>query len=217
MSTDVAQKVERVNELLLAGEPGNITKPDTNGYVGYEPQAIIDAMNEGFGIGEWGFEEISSETVDNEKGTLAVARICVWLKGVDFKPASWGQSRVTRGDIGDAKKGAQTDAIKKGLSYFSIGNRAYHGLLKEGSKPVTSNKPALRPTPAQPTNIINAPTPSQLRKLFAGIGKSLDLAQKLTFKGAIKPDDNLIPEECYTLKQVYDNWKKALDEKAKAS
>src|SRR5260221_40183 len=41
--------VERVNKLLMAGEPGNITKADTNGYVGYEPQAIIDSMNEGFG------------------------------------------------------------------------------------------------------------------------------------------------------------------------
>lgn len=127
--------VERVNKLLLAGEPGNITKADTNGYVGYEPQSLIDAMNEGFGLGNWGFEELSSETVDNEKGTLAVAQVRVWLKDIDFKPFSWGQSRVTRGDIGDAKKGAQTDAIKKALSYFSIGNRAYHGLLDKKSQP----------------------------------------------------------------------------------
>ncbi len=132
--------VERVNKLLMAGEPGNITKADTNGYVGYEPQAIIDSMNEGFGIGNWGFEELSSETVDNEKGTLAVAQVRVWLKDIDFKPFAWGQSRVTRGDTGDAKKGAQTDAIKKALAYFSIGNRAYHGLLdkKPGHSPRTT-------------------------------------------------------------------------------
>src|SRR5260221_7487180 len=132
--------VEQVNKLLLAGEPGNITKADTNGYVGYEPQAIIDSMNEGFGIGSWGFEELSSETVDNEKGTLAVAQVRVWLKDIDFKPFAWGQSRVTRGDTGDAKKGAQTDAIKKALAYFSIGNRAYHGLLdkKLGNSPRTT-------------------------------------------------------------------------------
>src|SRR5258707_5610869 len=134
--------VEQVNKLLLAGEPGNITKADTNGYVGYEPQAIIDSMNEGFGIGSWGFEELSSETVDNEKGTLAVAQVRVWLKDIDFKPFAWGQSRVTRGDTGDAKKGAQTDAIKKALAYFSIGNRAYHGLLeKSGIRPTTTQKP----------------------------------------------------------------------------
>lgn len=133
--------VERVNKLLLAGEPGNITKQDTNGYVGYEPQSLIDAMNEGFGLGNWGFEELSSETVDNEKGTLAVAQVRVWLKDIDFKPFSWGQSRVTRGDIGDAKKGAQTDALKKALSYFSIGNRAYHGLLDKKSPPTVQKPP----------------------------------------------------------------------------
>jgi recombination DNA repair RAD52 pathway protein len=63
---------------------------------------------------------------------LAVAQVKVWLAGIDFHPCAWGQSRVTKGDIGDAKKGAQTDAIKKALSYFSIGNRAYYGLLQKG-------------------------------------------------------------------------------------
>ena len=81
-----------------------------------------------------GFEEVSSEIVSHqtEKGTssLAIAQVKVWIKTIDFTPVGYGQSRVTKGDIGDAKKGAQTDAIKKALSYFSIGNRAYHGLLK---------------------------------------------------------------------------------------
>ncbi len=87
-----------------------------------------------FKLGNWGFEEVTSEIVTNqtEKATssLAIAHVKVWLKGIDFQPLGYGQSRVTRGDVGDSKKGAQTDAIKKALSYFSIGNRAYHGLLK---------------------------------------------------------------------------------------
>lgn len=160
MSAEVNQKVKIVNDLLQAGEPRNVTKPDTNGYVGYEPQAIIDAMNEGFGIGNWGFEEISSETVDNEKGTLAVAQICVWLKDIEFRPFAWGQSRVTRGDTGDARKGAQTDAIKKALAYFSIGNRAYHGLL-DGKKPAQTPQP--KPKPALTTGCkedTSAPAPA---------------------------------------------------------
>ncbi len=150
--------VEQVNKLLLAGEPGNITKADTNGYVGYEPQSLIDAMNEGFGLGNWGFEELSSETVDNEKGTLAVAQVRVWLKDIDFKPFAWGQSRVTRGDTGDAKKGAQTDAIKKALAYFSIGNRAYHGLLdkKPGNSPRTTQQSS---KPATPAPVSEVPQP----------------------------------------------------------
>jgi hypothetical protein len=46
--------------------------------------------------------------------------------------AAWGQARVTKGDLGDARKGAQTDAIKKVLSSFSIGNRAYKSQLVKG-------------------------------------------------------------------------------------
>ena len=91
-------------------------------------------MNAVFKIGQWGFEVVSSEIVSHqtEKGnsSLAIAQVKVWIKTIDFMPVGYGQSRVTKGDIGDAKKGAQTDAIKKALSYFSIGNRAYHGLLK---------------------------------------------------------------------------------------
>lgn len=118
---------------MLDGEPGNISVDSYSGYTGYKPQYLIDAMNAVF-LGAWGFEEIASEIVthQNDKGnsSLVIAQVKVWLKGIDFQPVAHGQSRVTKGDIGDAEKGAQTDAIKKALSYFSIGNRAYHGLLK---------------------------------------------------------------------------------------
>src|SRR6185312_17383890 len=63
-------------------------------------------------------------------------------------PVGWGQNRVTRGDIGDARKGAQTDAIKKALSYFSIGNRAYQGLLGEDSHAQPTRR--VEPKPARP-------------------------------------------------------------------
>jgi recombination DNA repair RAD52 pathway protein len=131
----IEEKIKAVNKLLQDGEPGNISIDNYSGFTGYKPQYIVDAMNAVFHIGEWGFEEVSSEIVSHQtdKGTnsnLAICQVKVWLKGVQFQPVGWGQSRVTKGDIGDAKKGAQTDAIKKALSYFSIGNRAYHGLLK---------------------------------------------------------------------------------------
>ena len=130
----IEEKIKAVNTLLHDGEPGNISIDAYSGYTGYKPQYIIDAMNAVFTIGSWGFEEVSSEIVTHqtEKGTsnLALCQVKVWLKNVEFMPVGWGQSRVTKGDVGDAKKGAQTDAIKKALSYYSIGNRAYHGLLK---------------------------------------------------------------------------------------
>src|SRR6266567_6273592 len=129
----VEEKIKAVNTILHDGEPKNISVDNYSGFTGYKPQYLIDAMNAVF-LGSWGFEEVSSETVSHqtEKGTssLAICQVKVWLKDISFQPVGWGQSRVTKGDIGDAKKGAQTDAIKKSLSYFSIGNRAYHGLLK---------------------------------------------------------------------------------------
>jgi hypothetical protein len=129
------EKVQQVNKLLLAGEPGNITTDDHAKYAstGYKPQAIVDAMNEIF-WNAWGFEELNSELIMSKDGvpTLAVCQVSVRLKDVEFQPVGWGQARIVSGDIGDAKKGAQTDAIKKALSYFSLGSRAYHGLLKEG-------------------------------------------------------------------------------------
>jgi recombination DNA repair RAD52 pathway protein len=128
------EKIKAVNKILLDGEPKNISIDNYSGFTGYKPQYIVDAMNAVFKIGQWGFEEVASEIVTHqtEKGTssLAIAQVKVWIKDIEFKPVGYGQSRVTKGDTGDAKKGAQTDAIKKALSYFSIGNRAYHGLLK---------------------------------------------------------------------------------------
>ena len=128
------EKVKAINRMLKDGEPGNISVDNYSGFTGYRPQYLIDAMNFVFGIGNWGFEEMFAEVLTNatEKGiqVLAVAKVKVWLKDVASQPVGWGQSRVTKGDVGDAKKGAQTDAIKKALSYFSVGNRAYHGLLR---------------------------------------------------------------------------------------
>ena len=130
----IEDKVKAVNKVLQDGVPGNISIDNYSGFTGYKPQYLIDAMNAVFKIGQWGFEEVASEIVTHQadKGTssLAIAQVKVWIKDIEFKPVGYGQSRVTKGDAGDAKKGAQTDAIKKALSYFSIGNRAYHGLLK---------------------------------------------------------------------------------------
>lgn len=149
---DLMQQIRRVNELLFAGEPDNIKVDTYAGYSGYKPQSIIDAMNDVLGIGTWGFKELSNEmTPTKDGGGLAIAQVEVWLKGIDFRPTGWGQSRVTKGDTGDAKKGAQTDALKKALSYFSIGNRAYHGLLeKEESKETGARSPQGGKVPPKP-------------------------------------------------------------------
>lgn len=125
---ELLDKIKQVNKFLHENEPKSISYDSYEDRSGYSPQWVIDAMNNVL-LGEWGFEEIETHTVNLEKGAMAVTKVQVWINGIEFKPTAWGQSRVTKGNIGDAKKGAQTDAIKKALSYFSIGNRAYHGLL----------------------------------------------------------------------------------------
>lgn len=127
------EKVKAVNKILKDGEPNNVSVDSYANYSGYKPQFIFDAMNAVFGIGGWGFEELASDiinqTTDKGEINLSVCQVKVWLKDITTFPVGWGQGRITRGDVGDARKSAQTDAIKKALSYFSIGNRAYHGLL----------------------------------------------------------------------------------------
>lgn len=163
--TDIATLVELVNQLLLDGEPTNISTDPYSSYSGYKPQAVVDAMNEVFGIGGWGFKELSSEVTSDEKTTMAISQVEAFLHDIEFRPAAWGQQKVTRGDIGDAKKGAQTDALKKALSYFSIGNRAYHGLLSATSGKSNGNGHASQPASVRNTLHDSEPSPNQLKEI----------------------------------------------------
>lgn len=134
--TDILEKIKRVNERLLKGEPANISENKYSSYAssGYKSQHIVDALNLELGIGMWGFEETESTLVYDEcnKPIMALSTVKVWIAGCVSEFSAHGQCSIRSGDIGDAKKGAVTDALKKGLSYFSIGNRAFHGLLQKG-------------------------------------------------------------------------------------
>ena len=127
----LADKVKAVNALLKAGEPSNWST-DHKGYAGYKPQSIIDAVNTEL-IGDWSVEVIDKDkylSARKDKNGNAIQNVVVWVKvtlsGTSFTACA---SHPIIDDIGDAWKSAQTDATKKALSHFSIGNRAYHGLL----------------------------------------------------------------------------------------
>lgn len=138
------EKIAHVNATLAEGEPSNISI-DPKGRAGYHPQPIIDAMNASFEIGEWGFDEIAPpvKVSETEKSITFVASVRVWLtdtgEKLPFQPSAWGEGTQPKHAPGDAMKSAQTDAIKKALSYFSIGNRAY--LLPSKPKPQRPNTP----------------------------------------------------------------------------
>lgn len=133
---DILSLVEQINTILKEGEPGNISKDTYSGYVGYKPQSTIDAVNTVLGPNNWGFEEVSITRDSDIDPKIFIYNIRVWLFHKEVSRTAYGQSRITKGDFGDGMKGAQTDALKKALSYFSIGNRAYLGQLETTEKKV---------------------------------------------------------------------------------
>lgn len=143
----IREKIAHVNATLAEGEPGNIST-DIKGYSGYSPQAVIDAMNASFEIGEWGFDEIIPpiKALELEKANVFIANVRVWIatpEGVKlpFQPVAYGEGTQPKSAPGDGMKSAQTDAIKKALSYFSVGSRAYLGLLGKPKAQRTSQQP----------------------------------------------------------------------------
>lgn len=171
-------KIVRVNKLLKDGEPGNISHDSYSGYSGYSPQATIDAVNEVIGIENWGFENKVTR-ISKIDSKLAVSNISLWVFNKDNPKSAYGQSRITRGDIGDALKGAQTDAIKKALSLFSIGNRAYLGLLGNGKDVRTA--PATQPEMEGKGSGFYPASEKQRKYIFA-LGKELGLDPENTKK-----------------------------------
>ena len=134
------EKIIKVNELLKAQgsqiiqriQIGN--KPVLHGY---KPQFVIDGVNQIFGPQNWHYKLHDTElfaTGDNDQSGQIVSSVEVFIRTseeTDFVShgVQFGQSQIVHGNVGDAKKGAVTNAVLKGLSLFSIGNAAYRGEL----------------------------------------------------------------------------------------
>jgi hypothetical protein len=102
-------------------------------------QVIVNRMNTVVGVGNWGFEITEKTMVEGRtKGERPKTvfecdmEILVWIKdeaGEKCSLPSFG------GHVGftkwDAKKGALTSALKKGLAYFSCGWQTYAAALDE--------------------------------------------------------------------------------------
>jgi len=124
------EKIKLVNEALQKGEANGNYTADHKGYTGYKPQYVIDAVNSQF-CGEWDMEIVDKSTypTKNKKGEeVKNAFVTIRLTLNERKIESLASHPILD-DVGDAFKSAQTDAMKKAFAHFSIGNRAYHGLL----------------------------------------------------------------------------------------
>jgi hypothetical protein len=106
------------------------------------PMAVIDRLNEVFGMGVWNYE---TEYIDCHKEVqkTKTGERDIWVsavKGVltidDLILEQFGGS--TNDDMGDALKGGSTDALTKIASYLGIGASVYKG--QGNTEPQVSNE-----------------------------------------------------------------------------
>ena len=147
--------IESIQEIKMTDKEGK-----TIGQVkyGYRPQYVFDSVNEILGPENWRYELTKEEIYENQ----AVAEITLFLKIDDSwfcKGSHKGQMQIIKGNVGDAQKGAITDAIQKCMSLLSIGSDAYKGLLKYVYQLGTKSS-STQPPPRNSQSIDPAPDPS---------------------------------------------------------
>lgn len=98
---------------------------------GFKAQYVFDAVNSVLSPENWRYEVVCKEIFDNQ--VVAEVRLYIRVNDSDWicKGSQMGQMQITEGNIGDAYKGAITDALQKCLSLLSIGSDAYRGVLSE--------------------------------------------------------------------------------------
>ncbi|SHO53468.1 hypothetical protein [Desulfopila aestuarii] len=168
MSENFSKKIEQINGRLrsFGREAVQEIKMMKDGQVvgqvryGYKPQYVFDAVNEILQPGNWRYEIVSKEIFDFQ----AVVEVKLFIRIADewlCKGSQTGQMQIVKKNVGDAYKGAITDAIQKCFSLVSIGSDAYRGLLKEvffansGNRPLENTtesrpRPSLDPSPLAP-------------------------------------------------------------------
>lgn len=176
------------------------------GGVGYSWQYLCDAVNEVLGPDGWSYDlldlTVEEKTRYDEKKKkdvttfYAEARVQLYvnltgLRGTLEKGPDRGAKGVTIGSCqnigrGDAQKGAITDALKKGFSLFSIGNKAMRGDLGNNKK--KSSKPASKPAqaaegkkqspPAKQSKNADAEQKNKLIREILSASKSLNLSDE---------------------------------------
>jgi hypothetical protein len=104
---------------------------------------VVERLNDVFGIGKW---HLRSEIIDNKTAMIVVkATLTVPEYGIDLESYGGndnGGENSKNHDLGDAYKGAVTDALTKIGSYLGIAMDVYKGLAGTGNgngKASTSN------------------------------------------------------------------------------
>ena len=120
---------------------------------GYRPQYVFDSVNAILLPENWRYEVMSKEIFNQQ----AVVEVKLYIRiGAEWlcKGSQMGQMQIVKDNVGDAYKGAVTDAIQKCLSLLSIGTDSYRGLLesvyKGLSQPTASGRQPAQSAAVQP-------------------------------------------------------------------
>lgn len=97
------------------------------------PMAIIDRLNEVFGVGQWHFKTTAIDCTKEVQATkngprdvyMSSVHATLEIPEYDVHIEQYGGS--TNDDKGDALKGGATDALTKMASYLGIGASIYKG------------------------------------------------------------------------------------------
>ncbi len=138
MSDKLCDKVTQINVLLrsFGRDAVQEIKMMKDGQLigqiryGYKPQYVFDAVNTIIFPENWRYEIVSREIFDLQ----AVVEVKLYIRIASewfCKGSQTGQMQIVKKNVGDAYKGAITDAIQKCFSLLSIGTDAYRGLLKD--------------------------------------------------------------------------------------
>jgi hypothetical protein len=146
--------------------------PTKTGMTAINPMAVIDQLNDAFGIGQWNFKTDYlacnpwvQKTKNGErnmfmsavKGTLIVSKENIHIE-------QYGGS--SNDDMGDALKGGATDALTKCASYLGVGASVYKGQGNIDAPIVISTEEAF-------TLLREASTLDELKNIFVKLPKSL--------------------------------------------
>lgn len=179
---------EQLKAELYAPLPPEAIKPHpTKTFLStIKPIYVTDRLNEVFGIGVW--QTRTENILVRDSGTV-VNKTVFTVPAYDiyyecFGGNDNGGSGSKGFDLGDAFKGATTDALNKIASYLGVGIDVYRG--KQSHAPNNYSKPSTpaptnAPAPMAPSKSFEAPVSDDVRK-----AKALDTLKKVKSLSTVK-------------------------------
>jgi hypothetical protein len=143
------------------------------------PMYIIERLNDVFGIGAWRtqYEVLSANNgMIVVQGTLTIPKYGVYLQ--QFGGNDNGGEGSKQHDLGDAYKGAATDALNKIAQQLEIGIDIYKGKQNHKSTPA---KTVAKPAQAKPQQEVKPSGQAELVKQYSDLYDQLPEAQKKAF------------------------------------